>query len=411
MKKPFNNDKYLKLQQRKILERRANFEGRLYLEIGGKLLFDSHASRVLPGFEPDNKLKILENSKEDSEVIITIGAPLIKRGKVNLNTKKSYIDETIQLINTLRSKDIKVENLVITQLSEDEIQNQDLLEKIQESLKNSNTQITLKKNYYIQGYPNDLAKVLSTEGLLKNEYIDVDKDIVVVIAAGPGSGKLNTCLSQIYHETKKGQKSGYAKLELFPVWSLSPAHEVNLAYEAATMDLGDKVTIDTYYKESKNAIASTYNRDLEAFEIVKTILYEMTGQEVYSSPTEMGINYAGFCIEDEIEVKKAAIKEICHRLKEEPNNFERKEEIKKQLEKKVIELKAKIKQQKAKEETQQKEEKEQKEKTKEIKKDNKILEDGQIIEIEKIYNKDIKNDVINNTKKINNLESINDRTK
>ncbi|MGP1608255.1 MAG: DUF1846 domain-containing protein [Clostridium sp.] len=305
----FLNDKYIELEKKGILERKEKFEGKLYLEVGGKLLDDLHAKRVLPGFIPDNKIRILESLKNEIEVIVTVGQKAIESNKVRQDKGLTYSDETFNIINSLEKRGILINSIVINQY--EKTPNTD---KFISEAKNKGIKIYTHKK--ISGYPYDVDYVVSEEGLGQNEYIETKRDIVLVIGPGPSSGKMSTCLSQLYLDSKKGIKSGYAKLELFPIWNLPVEHMVNIAYEAATADLEDKVMIDPMYLSKYNKIATSYNRDVELFPILDTLLTKIYGERIYNSPTDMGVNYAGDCISsDEIVIKASKIEIIRRYLK------------------------------------------------------------------------------------------------
>lgn len=306
MKKGFNSEKYIKLQSEKIRERIKMFDNKLYLEFGGKLIDDYHAMRVLPGFEPDIKIKMLKELKEQAEVIFCINANDIAKSKIRADHGISYDLEVIRLIEYLRSIEITVNSVVITLFNE-----QPEIDKFRNKLKSYDVNTYLHK--FTKGYPTDIDTIVSEEGYGANPYIKTTKPLVVVSAPGPCSGKLATCLSQLYHEHKRGVKAGYAKFETFPVWDLPLKHPVNIAYEAATADLNDKNMIDYFHLEKYNIPAVNYNRDLEVFPILKNILNKIVGNDIYYSPTDMGVNVIGKCIEDDELVKQAAKNEIIRR--------------------------------------------------------------------------------------------------
>ncbi len=305
MKKGFNSELYLKVQTEKIEERIKMFD-KLYLEFGGKILDDYHASRVLPGFEPDIKIKLLERLKDQSEVIFCINANDIERSKMRADYGISYEMELIRLIDSLQALNISINSVVITMYT-----GQKAVEHLQDTLK------TKKIKTYIHhptdGYPNDIELIVSEDGYGKNPYIETTKKLVIVTAPGPNSGKLGTALSQLYHEYKRGVKAGYAKFETFPVWDLNLMHPVNVAYEAATADLGDVNMIDSFHLEAYNENAVNYNRDISTFPILKNILTKIMGKSVYQSPTDMGGNMISKCITDDEAVREAANAEIIRR--------------------------------------------------------------------------------------------------
>ncbi|MBQ6992543.1 MAG: DUF1846 domain-containing protein [Clostridia bacterium] len=305
MKQGFDSEEYLKIQSEKI-EERINMFDKLYLEFGGKIFDDYHAARVLPGFKPDAKIKLLERLKDISEVIFCISASDIEKSKIRADYGISYELELIRLIENLQNLGISINSVVITLY-----EGQASVEHLRKLLRSR------KVKTYIhtptKGYPNDIELIVSENGYGKNPYIETTKKLVVITAPGPNSGKLGTCLSQLYHEHKKGIKAGYAKFETFPVWDLSLMHPVNVAYEAATADLGDINMIDSFHLEAYGENAVNYNRDLSTFPIVKNILQKITGKEIYKSPTDMGVNMIGRCIIDDDVVRRAAEGEIIRR--------------------------------------------------------------------------------------------------
>lgn len=306
MKIAFDNDKYLKLQSENILDRVSKFGNKLYLEFGGKLFDDFHASRVLPGFLPDAKLKMLLTLKDKVEVIIVINAKDIQKNKVRSDLNINYESEVLRLIDAFRASELLVGSVCIAQY----IQNPQV-----DGFKNKLNNLGIKTylHYEIKGYPHDIANIISDDGFGKNEYIETTKPIVVVTAPGPGSGKMGTCLSQLYHENKRGIKAGYAKYETFPIWSINLKHPVNLAYEAATADLNDVNMIDPYHLEAYGQMAVNYNRDVEIFPVVKSMFEAIYGGCPYKSPTDMGVNMAGFAICDEENAHNASKAEIIRR--------------------------------------------------------------------------------------------------
>ena len=303
---PFNNDKYLTIQREKILERIALFGGRLYLEFGGKLFDDYHASRVLPGFHPDSKLQLLLSLKEQAEVVMVISSNDIKARKVRADLGITYDVEVERLILAYKKAGLSV-NSVVLSFYEPNIDVDKFIRRIKHH------KVNVYKHYKIAGYPQNIPLIVSEQGLGKNEYIKTEKPLVVVTAPGPGSGKMATCLSQLYHDHKNGVKSGYAKYETFPVWNLPLNHPVNMAYEAATIDLNDVNMIDPYHLEHYGVTAVNYNRDVETFPLLKDIFESIMGETPYYSPTDMGVNMVGFAIEDDEGVKKAAKDEIIRR--------------------------------------------------------------------------------------------------
>ena len=305
MKKGFDNELYVKSQIETIKERIKMFDNKLYLEFGGKLFDDHHAKRVLPGFELNSKIRLLEELKDQCEIIFCINAKDIEK-KIRADYGISYDMEVIRLINIMNKLGISVNSVVITLFK-----GQNSVDRFREKLDSMGI-----KSYIhtpTKGYPTDVDVIVSEEGYGANPYIETTKPLVVVNAPGPCSGKLATCLSQLYHEHKKGIKAGYAKFETFPVWSLSLKHPVNVAYEAATADLNDKNMIDAFHLEAYGIKAVNYNRDLEVFPVVKNILNKITGEDIYKSPTDMGVNSIGSCIFDDEAIKTAAKKEILRR--------------------------------------------------------------------------------------------------
>ena len=307
MKIGFDNDKYLALQAEHIKERRSQFGDKLYLEFGGKLFDDYHASRVLPGFQPDSKIRMLATMKDDVEIVIAICAGDIEKSKMRGDLGISYDDDVLRLTDVFRGLGFYVGSVVITQYA-----GQPAADAFIKRL----TALGVKsyKHYPIAGYPSDVAHIVSDNGLGKNDYIETSRSIVVVTAPGPGSGKMATCLSQLYHENKRGIRAGYAKYETFPIWNLPLKHPVNLAYEAATADLNDVNMIDPFHLEAYGETTVNYNRDVEAFPIVQNILARITGDKnFYRSPTDMGVNMAGYAIFDDEAVREAATQEILRR--------------------------------------------------------------------------------------------------
>ena len=302
----FDNDKYLQMQSQHILERINKFGGKLYLEFGGKLFDDYHAARVLPGFAPDSKIRMLEKLKDRAEIIITINAGDIEKNKVRGDIGITYDLDVLRLIDAFRGFGLFVGSVVLTrytgQPSADAFKN-----------KLENLGIPVYKHYSIEGYPSNLKLIVSENGYGKNEYIKTSRELVVVTAPGPGSGKLATCLSQLYHEHKRGVQAGYAKFETFPIWNIPLKHPVNLAYEAATADLNDVNMIDPFHLEAYGETCVNYNRDVEVFPVVNASLERILGSCPYKSPTDMGVNMAGNCIFDSDAVIEAANNEIIRR--------------------------------------------------------------------------------------------------
>ena len=302
----FDNDLYIKTQSAHIRERINAFGGKLYLEFGGKLYDDHHASRTLPGFQPDSKLRMLLQIKEQVEVVIAINADDIEKNKVRGDLGITYDREVIRLIDIFRDFGLYVSSVVLTRYSE-----QNLVKAFQARLEGLGVRVY--HHYEIAGYPYDVAHIVSEEGLGKNDYIETQRELVVITGPGPGSGKLATCLSQLYHDHKRGNQSGYAKFETFPVWNLPLNHPVNLAYEAATSDLDDVNMVDPFHLEAYGQVTVNYNRDVEAFPVLQTIFERLLGNCPYKSPTDMGVNMAGNCITDDEVVKEASRQEIIRR--------------------------------------------------------------------------------------------------
>ena len=302
----FDNEKYLHMQSEHIRERISKFGGKLYLEFGGKLFDDNHASRVLPGFEPDSKLKMLLQLKDRVEIVITINSWDIEKNKQRSDLGITYDLDVIRLIDCFRSTGLYVGSVVLTRFS-----GQTAAVAFQKRLESLGVKVY--RHYSIDGYPSDIAKIVSDEGYGSNEYIETTKELVVVTAPGPGSGKMATCLSQLYHEHKKGLQAGYAKFETFPIWNLSITHPVNLAYEAATADLNDVNMIDPFHLDAYGETTVNYNRDVEIFPVVNAMLEKILGACPYKSPTDMGVNMAGNCIIDDEFTKAASRQEIVRR--------------------------------------------------------------------------------------------------
>lgn len=306
MKKGFDNDKYLKLQKEKILERISSFGNKLYLEMGGKLFDDLHASRVLPGFEPDVKIKLLCSMKDKAEIVICISANDIERNRIRADLGLSYDNEVLRLIDSFRDLGLYVSSIIITLYK-----GQSSAQKFATKLERRGEKVYFHQ--YTKGYPNDINTIVSDEGYGANPYIKTTRPLVVVTAPGPSSGKLATCLSQLYHEYKRGVKAGYAKFETFPVWNLPLKHPVNVAYEAATADIKDINMIDSYHFNKYGKLTVNYNRDLEVFPVLKNILKKIIGKDLYYSPTDMGVNMVGFGIIDDEICQKASKEEIVRR--------------------------------------------------------------------------------------------------
>ena len=303
----FDREKYIELQSKHIHARREEIGGKLYLEMGGKLFDDMHASRVLPGFTPDNKIAMLERIKEDVEILICINAKDISRQKVRADLGILYEDDLLRLVDVFRSRGFLVENIVMTQLEEGNSQAEAFIDKAER------LGLKVARHRVIPGYPTNTDLIVSEEGFGRNEFAETSRDLVVVTAPGPGSGKLATALSQVYHEHQRGNNAGYAKFETFPIWNLPLEHPVNLAYEAATVDLNDSNIIDHFHLSAHGESTVNYNRDVEAFPLLRTLLEKLTGTTPYQSPTDMGVNMVGFCITDDAVCRAAAQQEIIRR--------------------------------------------------------------------------------------------------
>lgn len=302
----FDSNKYLSLQRNHILERINQFDGKLYMEFGGKMLEDFHAARVLPGYEPDNKIKLLKELKDQVEIVITINANNIEHSKTRGDLGISYDQEVLRLIDTFNALDIYVGSVVITQYN-----HQVAADHFQKQLAKNG--ITSYRHYPIKGYPTDINHIISPEGMGRNDYIKTSRNLIVVTAPGPGSGKLATCISQLYHDQLNGITSGYAKFETFPVWNLPLHHPVNLAYEAATADLDDVNMIDPFHLEAYGKTAVNYNRDIEVFPVLNRTFERILSQSPYASPTDMGVNMVGFSIVNEEAAIEASKQEIIRR--------------------------------------------------------------------------------------------------
>ncbi|MCP4898688.1 MAG: DUF1846 domain-containing protein [bacterium] len=302
----FDNERYLAEQSEAILERMSQVGGKLYLEFGGKLMFDYHAARVLPGFDPNVKMRLLEQLASQTEIILCIYAGDIERRKVRADFGITYDADTFKLIDDLRGRGLEVRAVVITRYED-----QPAAEAFRNKLQLRGVQVHAHRP--IPGYPADVARVVSDEGYGANSFIDTDAPLVVVNAPGPNSGKMGTCLSQVYHEHRRGAQAGYAKFETFPIWNLPLRHPVNAAYEAATAELRDVNMFDPFHLEAHDERAVNYNRDIEAFPLLKRILERITGQSMYQSPTDMGVNRAGFAICDDDAAQQAGRREIVRR--------------------------------------------------------------------------------------------------
>ncbi|MCB6990365.1 DUF1846 domain-containing protein [bacterium 210820-DFI.6.38] len=306
MKQGFDNDKYLAMQSDHIRERISKFGDKLYLEFGGKLYDDYHASRVLPGFEPDSKLRMLMQLADQAEIVIAINADDITKNKVRYDLGITYDLDVLRLIHVFTDRGLYVSSVVITRYVDTPAiqQFKHKLEKLG---------LKVYRHYEIDGYPSNIPLIVSDEGYGKNDYIETTRPLVVVTAPGPGSGKMATCLSQLYHENKRGVKAGYAKFETFPIWNLPLKHPVNLAYEAATADLNDVNMIDPFHLEAYGKTTVNYNRDVEIYPVLSAIFEGIFGECPYKSPTDMGVNMAGLCIFDDEACREASCQEIIRR--------------------------------------------------------------------------------------------------
>ncbi|GAB3943406.1 DUF1846 domain-containing protein [Corynebacterium tapiri] len=303
----FDRDKYIQLQSQHINARREEIGGKLYLEMGGKLFDDHHASRVLPGFTPDNKIAMLENLKDELEILVCLNARDLQRGKVRADLGITYDVDVLRLIDAFRDSGFLVENVVMTHFEESNHKAIEFAERLE------NLGLKVSRHFIIEGYPSNVDKIVSDEGFGRNERAITSRDLVVVTAPGPGSGKLATCLSQVYQDNQAGVEAGYAKFETFPIWNLPLEHPVNLAYEAATVDLNDANIIDHFHLSAHGESAVNYNRDVDAFPLLKALLNRATGKEPYQSPTDMGVNMAGYCITDDKVCREASVQEIIRR--------------------------------------------------------------------------------------------------
>ena len=306
MKYGFDNAKYLKIQSEHIKDRIATFGDKLYMEFGGKLFDDFHASRVLPGFEPDSKLKMLMQMKDDAEIVIVISAVDIQKNKVRTDLGITYDMDVLRLRDEFMERGLSVNSIVITHFS-----GQSSAVAYRKRLENMG--IKVYYHHTIEGYPHNVALIDSDEGFGRNDYVETTKPLVVITAPGPGSGKMAVCLSQLYQENKRGVKAGYAKFETFPIWNLSLTHPVNLAYEAATADLEDVNMIDPFHLEAYGKTAVNYNRDVEIFPVMNALFMDIYGESPYKSPTDMGVNMAGYCISDDEVCREASLQEIVRR--------------------------------------------------------------------------------------------------
>ena len=302
----FDNDKYLKMQSEHITERIKQFGGKLYLEFGGKLFDDYHASRVLPGFKPDSKLQMLLKLKDQAEIVIAINAGDIEKNKTRGDNGITYDLEILRLIDAFKAYGLYVGSVAMTRY-----QGQPAADAFKKRLENLG--INVYCHYPIDGYPSNISLIVSDDGFGKNDYIKTSRSLVIITAPGPGSGKMAVCLSQLYHDNRRGIKSGYAKFETFPIWNLPLKHPVNLAYEAATADLNDVNMIDPFHLEAYGETTVNYNRDVEVFPVLNAIFEEISGNSPYKSPTDMGVNMAGNCIIDDAACIEASNQEIIRR--------------------------------------------------------------------------------------------------
>ena len=306
MKIGFDNDKYLKIQSDHIKERISHFGDKLYMEFGGKLFDDFHASRVLPGFEPDSKLKMLMQLRDEMEIVIVVSAVDIEKNKVRSDLGITYDVDVLRLREEFESRDLMVNSVVITHFN-----GQASAVAFRERLERMG--IKAYYHYIIEGYPTNVPLIASDAGFGKNDYVETTRPLVVVTAPGPGSGKMAVCLSQLYNEKKRGVQAGYAKFETFPVWNLPMKHPVNIAYEAATADLDDVNMIDPFHLEAYGTIAVNYNRDVEIFPVLDALFTQIYGTNPYKSPTDMGVNMIGYCISDDDVCREAANNEVIRR--------------------------------------------------------------------------------------------------
>lgn len=305
----FDNDKYLHLQSQRIQQRIAQFGGKLYLEFGGKLFDDFHAARVLPGFQPDSKIRMLQELSDEAEMVIVISADAIEKNKRRGDLGITYDVDCLRLIDAFREMGLFVGSVCITQFAE-----QPAAVSFQKRLQNLGMKVY--RHYLIPDYPTNIPLIVSDDGYGRNEFIETERSLVVVTAPGPGSGKMAVCLSQLYHEYKKGNKAGYAKFETFPIWNLPLKHPVNVAYEAATADLNDVNMIDPFHLEAYGVTTVNYNRDVEIFPVLNAMLTKISGECIYKSPTDMGVNMVGNCIFDDEAVCDASKQEVIRRYYE-----------------------------------------------------------------------------------------------
>ena len=314
MKIGFDNEKYLKIQSEHIKERIAQFDGKLYMELGGKLFDDHHASRVLPGFKPDSKLRMLGQLRDSIEIVIVVSAEDIEKNKVRADLGITYDEDVLRLRDEFMSRNFMVGSVVITHYN-----GQHAADQFRHRLEREGIKSYI--HYPIDGSPHNVELIASDEGFGKNDYVETSRPLVIVTAPGPGSGKMATCLSQLYNENKRGIRAGYAKFETFPVWNLPLKHPVNIAYEAATADLNDVNMIDPFHLEAYNKTAVNYNRDIEIFPVLNALFEGIYGENPYKSPTDMGVNMIGFCISDDDVCCKASKDEIIRRFYDATNKM------------------------------------------------------------------------------------------
>ncbi len=303
----FDRAKYLAMQSEHIAARRAQFGGKLYLEFGGKLFDDMHASRVLPGFTPDNKIEMLETMADDVEIVVVVNAKDIAQKKQRADLGIPYEADVLRLIDAFRDRGLYVGSVVVTQSTDDNTHARAFRRKLER------LGLRVYRHYPIKGYPNDVRHIVSEQGLGRNEYVETQRDLVVITAPGPGSGKMATCLSQLYHDHARGIASGYAKYETFPIWNLPLEHPVNIAYEAATADLDDVNMIDPFHLAAYGEGCVNYNRDVEVFPVLNQLFEQLFGESPYKSPTDMGVNMAGHCISDDEVCREASKQEVIRR--------------------------------------------------------------------------------------------------
>ena len=314
MKIGFDNEKYLRVQSEHIRERIDQFDGKLYLELGGKLFDDHHASRVLPGFKPDSKLRMLAQLRDELEIVIVVSAEDIEKNKVRADLGITYDEDVLRLREEFQNRNFIVGSVVITHYN-----GQHTADQFRHRLERMG--IRSYVHYLIDGYPHNVELIASDEGFGKNDFVETSRRLVIVTAPGPGSGKMAVCLSQLYNENKRGQRAGYAKFETFPVWSLPLKHPVNIAYEAATADLNDVNMIDPFHLEAYDKIAVNYNRDIEIFPVLNALFEGIYGGSPYKSPTDMGVNMVGFCISDDEVCCNASRDEIIRRYYDATNKM------------------------------------------------------------------------------------------